>query len=205
MTKRKWLLFISLGVVVGFSSFLIIFLRGTPGSQEKASEKLETEVEVPQPVTKTYTDPAGFSFSYLDNVTLEKKEADDEKVYSSLEITASDLEKPLVILVEDTTFSSLDEWQKEVVPASFSGKAVSLDVGDLKARQLVVSGETITGALDQGVLFTFRLPSSSPGELKKAYGQILTSFAFTPPEPPAEISDTGQEEMIEFEGEEVIE
>ncbi len=204
MTKGKWILFIILGIALAAVVVFLIVARRNSAANLPSSENT---IEAPPPVQaqiRAYTDPAGFSFSYPDIMTLEKNEIDDDSTYSSIKLTDGDAPR-ITILVEDTAIGSLEEWLEQ--NTSTAAKITDLKLGDLDAQQVSTTKGITTVALDQGVLFTVWLaPNSSPDEAK-AYATVISSFIFKQPEIQAapESAGNGEDSYVEFEGEEVIE
>lgn len=196
-----------LGMIVAVAAFLFILSQKKTNPEVLSSNDTQNADDAhKEPQVKEYTDPAGFSFSYPDSLTLEKQEA-DETTYSSIELTSDPGEKPIAILVKDSEVPSLASWlSKNVLPADVS-KSKTLKLGDLEARQTVTTDGLTSVALDQNVLFTITLPPNSSETTVKAYNLITATFVLKPPEiqPAQETSSGIEDNAVEFEGEEVIE
>lgn len=207
MTEGKWVIFIFLGIVLAvITSFLVLSKRelqvSSPRASDGAVNGAKSQVQV-----REYTDPAGFSFSYPDILTLEKKELDDA-TYSSIELVPGPGEKPISITVADSEFTSAADWLNKNSSATDDKTAEKLTLGDLDAIQVTTTKGTVTVAFDQNVLFTVTLPKDASDATKKAHSLIIATFSLKPPEiQPAEtgVDAAGDDAGVEFEGEEVIE
>lgn len=206
MTKGKWLIFISLGIVVAVVVFLLVFFqRGSNAPSDISKDEVTPQKEVETKV-REYSDPAGFSFSYPDTLTLEKQEV-DETTYSSINLVPGTTAEPITIVVADSEFTSPELWLKKNVSQQDAKTAQKLTLGDMQALQTVTSKGTITVAFDDQVLFKVVAPPNASETTKKAYSTIIASFAFKPPEiqPASGSSNADEDTAVEFEGEEVIE
>lgn len=168
----------------------------TPQSnQQETDEPSETLIE--------YTDPAGFSFSYPDNLSLINYEIEDLNTYADIKLFANGINGSLSLKISDSKSTSLDDWFKLNKNAIIEPEK-EVKLGNLKALELKLSDRLLLGALDQGVLFTIEMPRVEEDFWIKVYSKILETFTFVQPQ-----QDTGQQssssEEIIFEGEEVLE
>lgn len=197
----------SLGIVVLIAivigGFLLLQQRNSSLDQEQQQEIVAVE-KVPSQTTKTYTDEAGFQFDYPDDLIVNKKESTNSAIYSNIELTSRQAAGSLAFLVEDTKEKTIDLWVKKNISLTPSAtKEVSL--GSLSAEEIIINGNFLTVAIDQGILF--RLDVSSQEENKywqSVYNTVLFSFSFAAPESVAapESSGGGEEVILE---EDVIE
>lgn len=141
----------------------------------------------------SYTDPAGFSFSYPDNLSLVNNEPKSERTYSDITLTAKGLDGNLSLVISDTNFKTLDEWLK----ANGTGTSKEVKLGGLKAIETTTNNKLTLGAIDQGILFTIVVPLADRKDFwMEVYNQILQDFTF--------VAQATSEDVI-FEGEEIIE
>lgn len=206
--KTLLLLLIAVGLIVGvlvwfFNPKKSILL--TPQTNQQ-----ETNAQIsPSKTLKSYTDPAGFTFSYPDNLSLVNNEPKDDSVYADIQLTATGVDGNLALKIADSKLASLDEWVKLNKSASQTPKEVKL--GNLKALEVTTSDKLLLGALDQGILFNIEgLFGSRKDFWVEVYNKILAEFTFAPPSPDNSASGGGggvssSSEDITFEGEEVIE
>lgn len=185
-----WVLFSNKSKSVPFSP--IVQLSGS----NKSTNPSETFIE--------YADPTGFSFSYPDNLSLEKQEVEDEKTYATLQLSSKEVSGSLSLKITDSNIKTLDEWAKKNAP---TGTPKEVKLGSLKALEVKTSDRLFLGALDQGILFTIEMPLIEEGFWGKVYSKILADFSFATPT--QETTDQGatvsSSSDIVFEGEEVIE
>jgi hypothetical protein len=204
-----------LGLVVGgvvIAGSLAILLSDRMSRESKVRETgssrvAEEEVIAPSAKTKEYLDASGFSFSYPDDLTIEKKDEPDKTTYSLLELQSDDISGLISIHVADSTSASVDAILKK--NKDLTGTSVKkVRLAGLDARQYTLNDQMITLALDTGVLFTLtaHMQENKP-YWQQAYSKIIESFAFTPT-PVGDTSvapDSGGEEEVIFEGEEIVE
>lgn len=151
-----------------------------------------------------YVDPVGFSFSYPDNLSIEKLTTEDPSTYTDLQLYSKDVNGSLNIKIVDSKLKSLDEWVKQE-KATASSKEVKL--GNLDAKEATTSDRLMLGALDQGVLFTVDMPLLEQDFWGLVYQKVISGFTFVSPETIIQdgvSANSGGDEVI-FEGEEVVE
>jgi len=199
----KKILILLIFVTVGIVGYIIFVSRKNGVFKLPVVEK-KTAVSPTLPVIddKKYSDEAGFSFSYKDDLKITKIETKDQAVYSSLEITSKDRSGKISILVTDSQLTKIDDYFKKE-------KTVKrLKLADLDAKQVDKDGKLMTVALDQGALFVI----TAEYQNAKAFwltvsNKVLASFAFTSPQKDESVSqDSGgsSEPAVIDEGEEEI-
>ena len=149
-----------------------------------------------------YVDPAGFSFNYPDNLSIEKNEAIDASTYADLQLFSKDVSGSLALRITDTKLKTINDWVKE---ASSSNQPVEKKLGNLKAMEIKTSDRLMLGAIDQGVLFSIEVPLLEQDFWTKVYEKVLTDFTFAVPETTTSTAGSGSSDEIIFEGEEVVE
>lgn len=149
-----------------------------------------------------YVDPAGFSFNYPDNLSLEKREIGDTTTYSDIQLFSKDISGSLTLRVEDTKFTTLEDWAKKMGAANDLTSPAKL--GTLKALQFKSVDRLYIGAIDQGILFTIEMPLLEEEFWTKVSSKVTTDFAFITPDNSTAQSAAGVE-SVAFEGEEVVE
>lgn len=159
-----------------------------------------TKQNIPSETLTQYSDPSGFTFEYPDDLSINKKETEDDSVYADLQLSSKEVNGSLSLLITDSKFTTLDQWVKSVAKAGQSIKEAKL--GNLKASEIKLDDRLILGALDQGILFTVEMPLVEEKFWSKVYEKVLISFAFFSPS-----SSDGSVfvEDIIFEGEEIVE
>lgn len=209
MRIKGYLIPAVLGVVMVGLIFFIMNRGASPKTEVKdrlATTQITTESTKPVNLTpKAYNDPAGFSFSYPGQLTLNKKESKDQNVYSQIELILGKNDGSVKLDVEGSEIISTSEWAKK---EKIDEKGIKqLKLGDLKGIQYEQDNKIITVAFDQGVSFLFTVDYKQDKEYwAKILDTITTSFKLAPP-PPVESSvgtSSGDEGFVD-EGEEVIE
>lgn len=206
-TKTIFLLALVVGLIV--IGLILIYIQPkktllSPLSSPK-SNLIETVKEIkPSETDIEYTDPAGFGFSYPDNLSISKAEIEDSNTYADLEIFSKDLSGSITLKMTDSKFRFLDDWLKaNQIPVSNTPKEVKL--GDLAALEVRTSDRLLLGALDKGVLFTLELPLIEEEFWMRVYHKILTEFTFVSSNTPTSQEISKSSADIIFEGEEVVE
>lgn len=195
-----------------FVGVFLFFLRQQDPPQDGEPDLIETAKEIkPSETFIDYADPAGFSFSYPDNLSIENNASEDSSdlidpnAYADLQLFSKDVSGSLSIKIADTKLKSLDEWLKaNNIPETTIPAEKKL--GDLKALEVKTNDRIMLASLDQGVLFTVDMPLLEPDFWTKVYDKVLADFAFAAPETTntASVSNASADEVI-FEGEEVVE
>lgn len=196
---------ILLALVLGLIGLVLFFIRPKgPLSNPQSSLIKLPKVAEPSQTLIEYTDPAGFEFSYPDNLSLEKAEIEDTKTYADLQLFSKDVDGSLTLKITDSEFNTLDEWLNSKKTASSSTPKEN-NLGSLKAMEIKTSDRLLLGALDQGILFTVELPLIEEEFWIKVYRKLLTDFTFVSPKRGNPQGAATSSEDIIFEGEEVVE
>ena len=203
--KKKTLLLIALvaGLIVWgvlISNQQKKLLSGPQSNSPATAEEIK-----PSNTFIDYTDPAGFSFSYPDNLSISKAETEDPDTYADLQLFSKDISGSLTIKITDSKITSLDDWLKaNKIPSS--NTPIEKKLGNLKALEVKTTDRLLLGALDQGVLFTIELPLIEQDFWMKVYNRLLPDFTFASPvaNNSQGISNSSSEDVI-FEAEEVVE
>lgn len=201
--NRKLVLIILVLIFVIVGSWWVLFAQKRSNlSTPKTDGQLQFGATQTLTVSKTnisYTDPSGFSFSYPDNLSLNKNEPKSERVYADLNLTAKGVDGELILIISDSSFTNIDEWVKANQIDSTPVEKASL--GTLEAMEITTNDKIILGAYDKGVLFTIE---ASKGDFwKQVLNIVIKEFNFV--SPTAENSTTVSSSDVVFEGEEVVE
>lgn len=180
-------------------------LRGKVSGPEQVEPLSVKDAATPSETVIEYTDPAGFGFSYPDNLSISKAEIEDPNVYTDLQIYSKDVSGSIKLKISDTKIATLSAWLKDNgIPTSNTPKETKL--GNLTALEVKTNDRLMLGALDQGVLFTVEVPRIEEEFWMKAYEKLIAGFGFVAPETTSTSanSDLSGSDII-FEGEEVVE
>ncbi len=179
--KKLWIItgvIIVLGVITG--GVLFFWQRSTkvisPGEAVVTSPTPTPLVEL-----TTWDDPAGFSFQYPKDLSVNKHEEDPDN-YAHVELTSKDHQGSIIVWASDLPkgVTTLDSWVKKLYA---TGTSIDTTLGGEPAKKILVaspSAKLIVGTVSEGLLFYV------DGTLTdKAYWQtiedgIVKTFAFTP-------------------------
>lgn len=198
MVKKILLASFILGLVI-----LTLFIL-SPFKQKSLpvlSPATDTQL-TPSKTLKTYTDPSGFSFAYPDNLSLLNNELKDSSSYAELQLTAKGAEGSLILKISDSKFASLDEW----IQKSQGKSSKEVNLGTLKAVEIITEDKILLGALDEGIFFNIEVPLSQNKDFWMAvYSKVLTDFSFVDPQAEGSSGDSASLDAITLESEEVVE
>lgn len=201
--KTFFLLTLAAGTI-GLVLFGLMLLRPKSNSANAPIDLPEAKKEtLPSETFIEYTDPAGFTFSYPDNLSIEKNEVVDANTYADLQLFSKDVSGSLSLRITDSKFKSLADWLKaSEIPSTNTPSEKKL--GELKALEVKTNDRLMLAALDQGVLFSLEVPLIEQDFWMKVYEKVLADFTFAPPETAAAGVSNSSDEIV-FEGEEVVE
>lgn len=198
-----------LAIVVVFFSLSKSSKNQNIRSPVSENNLITTTSIIPKAKLTEYKDPSGFKFSYPENLKLQNKEIENQKIYSLLELTFLKDQGKIEIRVEDSQLTKIDDWFTNNKEATKPANIKKIKLADIEGRQFTQKDKFLTIALDQGALFTFTVTLGKEGKYwLDANNQILKSFQFILPENTENnvpVGDESSEEDVIFEGEEIIE
>lgn len=174
-----------------------LFFSNRPKDQLSSPLINQPKEIVPSETLIEYTDPAGFTFSYPDNLSLTPNELTDA-AYAELQLFAKGVGGNLILKISDSKFANLDEWAKSIKDAEGISKEAKL--GSLKALEVKTANGLKLASIDQGVIFSIDV--SQNDFWMKVYSKVLADFSFAPP---AQGDVGSSSDDVSFEGEEVVE
>lgn len=212
MNKKALIAFSTLAlVVVSGASMIALNQSGKkPISMIPRAEITDSTAQVQQKqvmkkevALKEYSDPSGFRFLYPSdlNLVVENNES-DPNMYASLKLKPASGIGSINIQVNDTNFSKLDEWIKANKVSMTSSSLKRTKLADLDAYQIPVGGQLVTGAYDEGALFTIAITEPKNEMLLSQYTKILSSFTFYQPQESQDVQQTSANSdsgVIEYE------
>ena len=158
----------------------------------------------------TWEDPAGFKFSYPEEIKINSHEEDEEN-YAHLELTVDSHSGSILIWMKDTTYKEIADWVKK---QGADVQVFDSELGGNPAKKLALNNpqKLVTATLDGNTIVLIEVYPEDQW-WNQVYNQILSSFEFIPLQgeeisTPAKVSgSSGQtsEGGIIDEGEEVIE
>jgi len=206
--KKKVLIIIGVLVLIAIGVF--VFLYQKPSS--KMVNPLTQTEQNQEGKLLVWEDPAGFKFSYPEEIKINPHEEDEEN-YAHLELTVDSHSGSILIWVKDTTYKEIADWVKKENSAG-SAQVFDSELGGNPAKKLALNNpqKLVTATLDGNAIVLIEVyPQDS--WWNETYNQILKSFEFIPLQgeeisAPAKVSgSSGQtsEGGIIDEGEEVVE
>lgn len=195
MNKKIIILILIIGLMLVAGKFLLFPNFQKTSLTSPVQQTVEAPV-IPSETNKTYSDPAGFSFSYPDNLSLAPNSLTDA-TYAEVQLSAKGVEGNLILKITDSKFKTLDEWTKSIKDAQGAPKETKL--GSLKAMELKTASGIKLAAVDQGVIFSIDV--SQNDFWTKVYSKVITDFSFAPPTQ-GDVSSSSDD--VSFEGEEVV-
>jgi len=209
--KRTIVLILLGGLVLGLGGAgVYLFLN----QKQDASTDVVSEMPTPTPKAAllTWDDPAGFTASYPEDVTVNKHDEDKEN-YAHVELTNAKHPGNLIIWVKDLPKNVTDTltWGKMV---STPSSALSFDttLGGKDAQKVLVSGlqKTVeTGVVYDGVLWIVSATLTDEPYWQSVFDTVANSFTFKPvpgesegsantaPVAPADEGSYDEEEVLE--------
>jgi len=175
----KKLIFIILGILVllvagGFYYFKFYQKPSSGLVNPLTNQKTESEAKL-----LTWEDPAGFKFSYPEEVKI-NNHPEDEENYAHLELTVASHPGLILIWMKDTNYKNIQDWVKKEASDS-SAQVFDSDLGDHPAQKVAFTNpqKMVTAALDGNALVLVEVyPEDS--WWNQTYSQILSSFEFIP-------------------------
>jgi hypothetical protein len=134
----------------------------------------ESVVPTPTPAVEltTWDDPAGFSFQYPKDLTVDKNEEDDEN-YAHVELTSKDHPGSVIVWVSDIP----KKWPPE------GGTVIDTTLGGQPAKKILIStpsAKLIVGTVSEGLLFYVDGTLTDKAYWQTVEDGIVKTFAFTP-------------------------
>lgn len=198
MSKTK-LLVVIIAVALLFAE-IYLFTVNKKGPLKSPIAGITKEAAPSQTLTE-YSDPSGFTISYPDNLSIDKKEAADQSTYADIQLSSKDVSGSLSLKIADSKYVSLEDWAKENTKST---DVKETKLGNLKASEIKLSDRLLLGALDQGILFTVEMPLIEEKFWNNVYSKVLASFSFAAPEAASD-GNASSSDDVSFEGEEVVE
>lgn len=157
----------------------------------------------------TWTDQAGFSFSYPKNLTVNKHDEDQEN-YAHIEFTDPAHPGTLVIWAKDTTAADAAGWVKSDKSLT-GGVVIDTKLGGLEAKKILVNaGESkrvVVGTVSDQIAFSLDANMADSAYWQHILDTVSGSFVFTPASgaesgegAPAEEQPADEEEEVTYLG-----
>lgn len=207
--SRKKILIVSGLIFVGFI-FAFWFIKNMKTQKEPVSPLSTFVSPTSQPSEeslKIYEDPSGFSFKYPESLAVAVSPSQEESLYSWLKISSPDREGKIVIKVQDTSLTSIDDWLGNSKEAAGAGLTRDVSLADIAARQIQFPQQKnlTTAAISEGILYQITGPLEEGDTFwNRAQNTIVSSFGFLASQDESGQAKSSGAETI-YEEEEVIE
>lgn len=142
------------------------------GLEEQQAEEIETELI-------TWEDPAGFSFTYPENIEIDTHEEDEEN-YAHLELSFSSHPGGIIIWVKDMSYTDIKDWANQ--EATKGGQIFDTELGGEPAKKIAYSEpvKLVTATIDVDTLVLVEMTPDGEDYWQKVHDEILSSFTFIP-------------------------
>lgn len=179
MQFPKWAVIsgIIVGVIGGSAAGVFLWQKAL---LKKAVEPSVDTVSAPVVASSTWNDPAGFTFQYPGDLTVDKHDEDTEN-YAHVELTSNSHPGNLIVWVQDTNAADANAWVK--TEKLFTGATIAeATLGGKPAK--TVSGDelkkVITGTISDGLLFMIETVPTDAAYWTEVHDAIAKSFMFAP-------------------------
>ena len=201
MNKKTGIFIAVLSLLVGVLTFVFFIQPKLINHKKEPVVKSEKTVDL-----ISWEDPAGFQFSYPENLKIDSHEEDEEN-YAHLELTSLEHSGRILIWVKETTYTDLEDWlEKEV---GIDTQVLDSELAGRPAKKIAYSQpqRLTTVIIDVDALILVEMEPDPEGRFQKVYDQILQSFELIPleGEPPFAEASEGQVEFGPAGGGQIIE
>lgn len=172
------LVILALGIIGAFYIFQSKKAVSPLSSKPQSNEALNIEQIQPSETLKDYTDSAGFSFKYPEDVVVKSKDTSDPATYASIELTSNKIKGSMSMKVLDTKVKSVDDWFAENALTASATARKQIKMGEISGKEVAVNNKTIAAGLDQDILFTVEVDAQNQKYWTSVYNTILSSFTF---------------------------
>ena len=152
---------------------------GTMG-QGRASDKNTEEEKKTKFNWTVWEDPAGFSFEYPKETTINNHPEDKEN-YAWLELTKEGSKGKIAIFCKDSQHNNIDQWAKKDKEVS-AGNSLNTTIASASAKKVALGeGKEIAAFIDpDAVIYTIKLIPENETYWQEIYRRILSSFKLIP-------------------------
>lgn len=195
---NKKIVILIVAIIAGISMAAIFYVFNSKKTPSSASSlALENKITVaekePSKTLKVYTDSAGFSFKYPEDVQVSKKDtANDPTAYADLEIISNQAKGSILLKVLDTKLKSIDDWFLENKLISIK----EIKIGEISGKETNMNGKIIAVGLDQDILFTIEVDSQNQKYWVDIYQTLLSTFNFVSQQPQESLPASSSDDVI---------
>ena len=164
---------IVVGVAAGGIGGFFLWQR----SQQSAQPEVTAQPTPPEMLT--WKDPAGFSFQYPKDVSVNPHKEDEEN-YAHVELTQKDHPGKLVVWVKDTTAADATAWvgtEKRFKAAN----VMDTTLGGQPGKKVLIADPAllVTGTVADELLFMIETTPTDAAYWETTHETVTTSFVFT--------------------------
>ena len=165
---------IVVGVAAGGIGGFFLWQR----SQQSAQPEVTAQPTPPEMLT--WKDPAGFSFQYPKDVSVNPHKEDEEN-YAHVELTQKDHPGKLVVWVKDTTAADATAWvgtEKRFKAAN----VMDTTLGGQPGKKVLIAAPAllVTGTVADELLFMIETTPTDATFWNATHEAVIASFAFIP-------------------------
>jgi hypothetical protein len=184
--KIIFIIIICLGVLA-FGGVGVYFLSSkkiaSEGKNQNASEVALNTIAVKPKEDILWDDPAGFTFKYSPQLTVNKHD-EDEINYAHVELTNTGNPGNIIVWAKDTTASDVKAWVKTEKTYQ-NANIIDTTLGGQPAKKVVLSTspkKIITGVIYDELLFIVEGTVGDNTDWNNEYQKITDNFQFKPTE-----------------------
>ena len=192
--KKLWIVtgvIVVLGVV---AAGVLFFSQKNTKVLSPGGAFIPTPTAVPEVTLTTWTDPAGFSFQYPNDLSVNTHE-DDNVNYAHVELTSATHSGSIIVWASDVSAA----WPPKV------GTSIDTTLGGVAAKKILIStpsAKLIVGAVSEGLVFKIEGTLTDKPYWQTVEDGIVKTFTFTPDtQAPAAQSSSGdavdEEEVVQ--------
>lgn len=148
-------------------------------SPQTNQQTAQTTLTPTPPTLATWDDPAGFTFTYPDGLSVNKHDEDTNN-YAHIELTHKDHPGSVIVWAKDTTSADVQAWA--TTEKQFAGSTmIDTTLGGKAAKKISFSpNKRIVGTIYDDLLFTVDATLDDQAYWEKVVDVIANSFTFKP-------------------------
>lgn len=214
--KRNLIIGLIVGLVIAVIVVAMIASRSKKRTETESAENgLTEETQTDQKASvslklKDYSDPAGFKFSYPDDLKLNANKITSDNVYSDLRLTSDKTSGRVIVKITGTSLKTVADWLKQNKYSS-GGSTLMKDIklADMQGKEIKKDKTLITVAIDDyQTLYLIEVDLNGNEKYWTDASQAITrSFAFVAPAASSDSSSGASDysgDGVIFEGEEEV-
>jgi hypothetical protein len=178
---KRLLVVLAVVIIISAAGGGIYILSGKSQTPVVSPQGESTVTPTPQTVEKlTWTDPAGFTFEYPKDITVNKHD-EDQVNYAHIELTHKDNPGVIIIWAKDTTAADGAGWVKSEKSLT-GGTVFDTSLGGIAGKKVLLTAPkkvVVSAVVDEGVVFYVEGMFDASDYWTKTYDMITASFSFS--------------------------